>query len=195
MYSRLSPNESKLKTIKKVPQKIKKYILKMSAAVDQLPQEVIAEIFRYLPLSDKLQANLVCRQWHEAFVNPLLHDGNTKIAFIDDDDGFLEAILNSQFGLSLLESNITFGVRSLYLWRLSVSIFSVRTCLDWSPVLGRLKELTLSDAAIVSEAELVLLLSKCVSLTSLAIHKVQFLYFQYRNTNTYDLQYCTFFQC
>ena len=139
----------------------------------ELPLELLSQIFSYLPLSDRLQCNLVCKHWHWAFLDPKLHDDQTILKF-EEDEHFLASITNSATcESSLLESEVTTAVRHLVCDKLNVNIFSVRPLVDWIPVLARLKHLTLSEANIVSESELVVLLKSLRNLNGLAINNAR----------------------
>ena len=90
----------------------------------ELPLELLSQIFSYLPLSDRLQCNLVCKHWHWAFLDPKLHEDQT-ILKIEEDEHFLASITNSATcESSLLESEVTTAVRHLVCDKLNVNIFS-----------------------------------------------------------------------
>lgn len=136
------------------------------AMAECLPQEVLSKIFSYLSLSDQLQSNLVCRQWRWSFLNPQIHS-RSQIIF-DDDDGLIQN-LEDKHGGGLLESNLTSGVKSICLKNVTVSLFSLRPVRDWSSLLSKLTSLALVNASVVTEAEFVLLLKCCKSLTALTV--------------------------
>ena len=136
-----------------------------------LPLEILSHIFSYVSLSDRLQANLVCKQWHWAFLESKLHD-KTVIKF-DEDENCLQSLSGSSSGVSLLESEVTTAVRNLTFENISVNIFSVRQLKDWFPVLSRLKRLSLLGADIVSEYELVTLLKNATNLNGLRINSAR----------------------
>ena len=138
----------------------------------KLPLEILGQIFSYVPLSDRLQCNRVCKHWHWAFLDPTLHDDKTMLKFEDDED-FLACISNDDASNSLLESEITTAVRHLKLQKVSVNIFSVRPLVDWLSILANIKHLTLSEASIVSESELVVLLKNLKNLNGLVINNAR----------------------
>ena len=71
--------------------------------------------------------------------------------------------------LSLLETDLSRAVRKLHLQKVEASIFSLRPLKDWTTFLSRLTYLTIDEAPIVSETELVILLKQCKSLIGLAL--------------------------
>ena len=137
---------------------------------ENLPHEVLSNVFSYLCFSDKIQCNLVCSSWRCAFLDPSLHNSQSEIVFQDNDELFRESLYSPADDGSLLESNLIEGIRSLRLKKVSVDIFSVRPIVDWRNILAHLKNLVLHDANVVNETELVLMLKQCVSLTSLTIN-------------------------
>ena len=137
--------------------------------MSKLPLEILSHIFSYVTLSDRLQCNLVCKQWHWAFLESKLHD-KTEIKF-NDDENFLSSL--SSGDVSLLESDVTTAVRNLTFEKVGVNIFSVRQLEDWVSILSRLKHLSLLEVGVVSEAELVLLLKHTTNLNGLRINSAR----------------------
>ena len=128
-----------------------------------LPREILSQIFSHLTLSDQLQCNLVCQQWHWAFLDPNLHDGKTVLKFAND-EVFLQSLD------LLLKSDVTQAIRHLAFEKINVNLFSVRPIQDWSLVLSKIRFLTLIDASIASELELVQLLKSTANLNGLRIN-------------------------
>ena len=93
---------------------------------ENLPEEVITFIFSYLTLTDKLQANLVCKRWRWAFCDPRLHE-NTQIAFTSD-ELLLSSLMEPN---SLLESDLSSAIKKIHFQKLEASIFSLRPLNEW----------------------------------------------------------------
>ena len=148
-----------------------------SVQVMNFPQEILIKIFSLLPLSDKLQCNRVCRQWHWAFLTPGLHKDTTlKFSSVEaggaGDRAFIEninrlSVKNPRGGL--LETDLTDAIKSLILSKVEISIFSVRPIGDWNRLLGTLTHLTLDQGNPVDEFGFVSLLAACKELRSLKL--------------------------
>ena len=139
--------------------------------MSKLPLEILSHIFSYVTLSDRLQCNLVCKQWHWAFLESKLHD-KTVIKFNDDENCLASLSLSTEV-VSLLESEVSAAVRNLTFDKVGVNIFSVRQLEDWVSLLSRLKHLSLLEAGVVSEGELVILLKHTTNLNSLRINSAR----------------------
>lgn len=105
---------------------------------ENLPHEVLSNVFSYLCFSDKIQCNLVCSSWRCAFLDPSLHNSQSEIVFQDNDELFRESLYSPADDGSLLDSNLIEGIRSLRLKKVSVDIFSVRPIVDWRNILAHL---------------------------------------------------------